>query len=216
MIFIKRCNDKYLSIGTNYNIDPLAIVGEKTARKIEDKTLKIGRNAVIRSGSIIYEGTSIGDNFNTGHYVIVREENKIGDNVSIWSNSIIDYGCEVGNNVKIHSQVYVTQFTVIEDNVFLAPGVITGNDLHPGCEKSRECLKGPIIKKGAQVGLNVTLLPYITIGEKALIGAGSVVTRDIPPGKVAYGNPAKVVADITDVKCIHTPPWVERPYLPKG
>ncbi len=216
MTFIKRCNDMYLSIGRNHDIDPLAVIGEVTIRKIKDKTLKIGENAVIRSGSIIYEGTSIGNNFNTGHYVIVREENKIGNNVSIWNHSIIDYGCKVGNNVKIHSQVYVTQFTIIEDNVFLAPGVITGNDLHPGCEKSRECLKGPIIKKGAQIGLNVTLLPYITIGERALIGAGSVVTRDIPPGKVAYGNPAKVIADITDVTCIHTPPWVEHPYLPKG
>jgi acetyltransferase-like isoleucine patch superfamily enzyme len=201
-----------LSIGKNPDIDPLAVIGEMTVREIEDNTLKIGENAVIRNGSIIYAGTSIGDNFNTGHYVIVREENTIGDNVMIWSHSIIDYGCRLGDNVKIHSQVYVSQFTVIEDNVFLAPGVITGNDLHPGCEKSRECLKGPVIKKGAQVGLNVTILPYITIGEKALIGAGSVVTRDIPPGKVAYGNPAKVVGDITDVKCIHTPPWVERPY----
>ena len=216
MTFIKRCNNRYLAIGQNQNIDPLAVIGEVTVRKIKDKTLRIGENAFIRSGSIIYEGTSIGNNFNTGHYVIVREENKIGHNVSIWSHSIIDYGCKVGNNVKIHSQVYVTQFTIIEDNVFLAPGVITGNDLHPGCEKSRECLKGPIIKKGAQIGLNVTLLPYITIGERALIGAGSVVTRDIPAGKVAYGNPAKVIADITDVKCIHTPPWVERPYLPNG
>jgi acetyltransferase-like isoleucine patch superfamily enzyme len=216
MTFIKRCEDAYLTIGRNQDIDPLAVIGEVTVRKIKDKILKIGENAVIRSGSIIYEGTSIGNNFNTGHYVIVREENKIGNNVSIWNHSIIDYGCKVGNNVKIHSQVYVTQFTIIEDNVFLAPGVITGNDLHPGCEKSRECLRGPIIKKGAQIGLNVTLLPYITIGERALIGAGSVVTRDIPPGKVAYGNPAKVIADIADVKCIHTPPWVECPYPPNG
>ncbi len=213
MAFIKRCDDSYLLIGKNPDIDPLAVIGEVTVRKIEDTTLKIGKNAVIRNGSIIYAGTSIGDNFNTGHYVILREENTVGDNVMIWSHSIIDYGCRLGDNVKIHSQVYVSQFTVIEDNVFLAPGVITGNDLHPGCEKSRECLKGPVIKKGAQVGLNVTILPYITIGEKALIGAGSVVTRDIPPGKVAYGNPAKIVGDITGVKCIHTPPWVERPYI---
>ena len=212
MIFIKRCDDNYLSISKNYNIDSLAIIGEISVRKIKDKMLKIGENAVIRSGSIIYEGSSVGNNFNTGHNVIVREENVIGDNVMIWSNSIIDYGCEIGSNVKIHSQVYVSQFTIIEDNVFLAPGVITGNDLHPGCEKSRECLKGPIIKKGAQIGLNVTLLPYITVGEKALIGAGSVVTRDVPAGKVAYGNPAKVVGNITDIKCIHTPPWVEKPY----
>lgn len=212
MSFIKRCEDSLLILGDSQNIDPLAVIGETTPRNIGDKTLKIGKNAVIRSGSVIYQGTVIGDHFNTGHYVIIREENEIGHHVSIWSNTIIDYGCRIGNNVKIHSQVYVAQFTIIEDDVFMAPGVIIGNDLHPGCEKSRECLKGPVIKKGAQIGLNVTLLPYITIGEGALIGAGSVVTRDIPAGKVAYGNPAKVVADVGDITCIHNPPWVERPY----
>lgn len=212
MNFIKRCEDRLLVLGEGHGIDPLAVIGEATPRTIEDQTLRIGKNAVIRSGSVIYRGAVIGDHFNTGHYVIIREENVIGSHVSVWSNTIIDYGCRIGNNVKIHSQVYVAQFTVIEDDVFMAPGVIIGNDLHPGCEKSRECLKGPVIKKGAQIGLNVTLLPYITIGERALIGAGSVVTRDIPAGKVAYGNPAKVVADIADVKCIHDPPWVEQPY----
>jgi UDP-3-O-[3-hydroxymyristoyl] glucosamine N-acyltransferase len=110
MIFIKRCDDNCLSISKNYNIDSLVIIGEISVRKIKDKMLEIGENAVIRSGSIIYEGTSIGNNFNTGHNVIVREENIIGDNVMIWSNSIIDYGCEIGSNVKIHSQVYVSQF----------------------------------------------------------------------------------------------------------
>lgn len=212
MTFIKRCDDHLLTLGRVHQIDPLAVIGEATPRSIENRKLVIGSHAVIRSGSVIYQGAAIGDYFNSGHYVIVREENVIGDHVSIWSNTIIDYGCIIGNNVKLHSQIYVAQFTVIEDDVFMAPGVIIGNDMHPGCEKSRECLKGPTIKKGAQIGLNVTLLPYITIGERALIGAGSVVTKDIPAGKVAYGNPAKVVGDVTDMKCIHTPPWVERPY----
>ena len=77
MAFIRRCEDKYLNIGKNADIDPLAVIGEMTVREIENKTLKIGKNAIIRSGSIIYAGTSIGDNFNTGHYVIVREKNSI-------------------------------------------------------------------------------------------------------------------------------------------
>lgn len=211
-MYILKIDKKYIKIGENPLIDSTVIIGEVPQREIYDKFLKLGINAKIRSHSVIYAGSTIGDNFNTGHNVIVREENIIGDNVMIWSNSIIDYGSKIGNRVKIHSLIYISQFTIIEDDVFLAPGVITGNDLHPGCRKSRECLKGPIIKKGARIGLNVTVLPYVTIGEYALIGAGSVVTHNIPDRKLAYGIPAKVICDVGEIKCTHHPPLVERPY----
>lgn len=155
----------------------------------------MGKNAKIRSGAVIYAGTEIGDFLETGHNVVIREENTIGNHLSIWSNSIIDYGCRIGNNVKIHSNCYIAQFTTIEDDVFLAPGVIIANDRYP-LSKS---LKGPTIKKGAKIGVNVTLLPGVTIGEYALIGAGAVVTRDIPAGSVAWGNPAEVKKDISQI-----------------
>jgi acetyltransferase-like isoleucine patch superfamily enzyme len=114
---------------------------------------------------------------------------------------VVDYGCVIGNGVKIHTGVYVAQFTILEDDVFLAPGVIVTNDIHPGCPESSRCMRGPTVRRGAQVGGNVTLLPYIEIGERALIGAGSVVTKDIPPRAVAYGNPARVVGTIDDLDC---------------
>jgi acetyltransferase-like isoleucine patch superfamily enzyme len=206
-------SDKSLvQVGDHSFIDPSVVMGEIPDRSIKDLSLTLGARAKIRSHSVIYAGSIIGTQFNTGHNVIIREENVIGDHVMVWSNSIVDYGCKIGSKVKIHSLVYVSQFTIIEDEVFLAPGVITGNDLHPGCPKSRECLKGPTIKKGAQIGLNVTILPYVTIGEQVLIGAGSVVTHDIPSRKVAYGIPARIIGDVSDIKCIHRPPWVEKPY----
>src|SRR5438270_11887872 len=90
----------------------------------------------------------------------------------------------------MHSGVYVAQFTVIEDDVFLAPGVMIANDRHPICA---DCMKGPTIKRGARVGINATLLPEVVIGEGALVGAGAVVTRDVPPGSVVVGNPARIV-----------------------
>jgi acetyltransferase-like isoleucine patch superfamily enzyme len=121
----------------------------------------------------------------------------------------------IGNNVKIHTSVYVAQFTIIEDDVFLAPGVIIANDPHPGCPRSRECLRGPVIRRGAKIGINVTLVPFVDIGEYAFIGAGSVVTRDIPPRAVVYGNPARVVGTIDDLSCIVNPQLVERPYAPQ-
>ncbi|MCG2768451.1 MAG: N-acetyltransferase, partial [Anaerolineae bacterium] len=122
--------------------------------------------------------------------------------VSIWANSVVDYGCRIGDRVKIHSNVYVAQFTVIEDDVFMAPGVIVANDIHPGCAHSAECMRGPTLCRGARVGANVTILPYVTIGEYALIGAGSVVTGDIPAKAVAYGNPARVRKILSDLTCV--------------
>ena len=214
--FIRRCPPEQLILGAGSQIDPTAIIGETPERSISDLSLRIGARARIRSGTIVYSGTRIGADLNTGHHVIIREENTIGDSVSIWSHSNIDYGCRIGDRVKIHSGVYIPQFTVIEDDVFIAPGVIMGNDLHPGCEKSRDCLKGPVVKRGAQIGLNVTILPYVTIGAGALIGAGSVVTRNIPPRAVAFGNPARVIKNVDEIGCIHTPPWVENPYRDKG
>lgn len=169
-------------------IDKSAIIGYKTARLIKNKELTIGGGAKIRSGTVIYEGSKIGDYLETGHNAVIREENIIGNNLSIWSNSIIDYGCKIGNNVKIHSNCYIAQATVIEDDVFLAPGVMVANDKYPVSKN----FEGPIIKRGAKIGINATILPGVTIGEGALIGAGAVVTKDIPPRAVAYGNPAEV------------------------
>lgn len=197
---VRVCSDQ-VQLGPPLAIDEGVLLGYPTGRGIPDRRLVIGPGARLRSGTVLYEGSIIGADFQTGHNVIVREENRIGDHVAIWSNSVVDYGCVIGDRVKIHTGVYVAQFTVIEDDVFLAPGVIITNDIHPGCPESKRCMKGPTIRRGAQIGGNVTLLPYVEIGECALIGAGSVVTRNIPARAVAYGNPARVVGTIDDLTC---------------
>jgi acetyltransferase-like isoleucine patch superfamily enzyme len=197
-------NKKNLVIGKNSKIDSTARIGIVSPRVANNKDtkLKIGDNAIIRSNTVVYCGSIIGDNLETGHNVVIREENIIGDNFKVWNNTVVDYGCKIGNNVKIHSNCYIAQYTTIEDEVFIAPGVIISNDPHPGCKFYKDCMRGPTIKKGAKIGCNVTLLPFIIIGENSLIGAGSVVTRDIPANSVAYGNPAKVYKKIWDIKCI--------------
>lgn len=102
----------------------------------------------------------------------------------------------IGSRVRIHTGVYVAQFTTIEDDVFLAPGVMIANDRHPVC---KECLVGPTIKRGARVGINATLLPAVVIGEGALVGAGAVVTKDVPAGAVVAVNPARVVGQFDEL-----------------
>jgi acetyltransferase-like isoleucine patch superfamily enzyme len=188
-------NKEFVKLGKNCKIDDAAIVGYMPSRKINDLTLEIGDNAVIRAGSIIYLGSKIGENFETGHNVIIREENIIGNNVKIWSNTVVDYACKIGNNVKIHCNCYIAQLTIIEDDVFIAPGVMIANEKYPTGVFSLERIKGPIIKKGAKIGINATILPGITIGENSLIGAGSVVTKDIPSNSVAYGVPARIIKE---------------------
>jgi acetyltransferase-like isoleucine patch superfamily enzyme len=169
--------------------DAGVIVGYPASRG-HGSPLVLGEGARLRSGTVLYDGTSIGKRLQAGHGVVVREGCTIGDDVSIWSNSVIDYGCRIGSRAKIHCNCYVAQYTELADDVFLAPGVTIANDLYPGDQRSAEIMAGPRIGAAAQIGVNVTILPYVRIGAGALIGAGAVVTRDIPDGVVAFGNPA--------------------------
>jgi acetyltransferase-like isoleucine patch superfamily enzyme len=164
--------------------------------------LVLGAGARLRSGTVLYDGSTIGRHLQTGHGVVIREGCDVGDDVSVWSNSVIDYGCRIGNRVKIHCNCYVAQYTELEDDVFLAPGVAIANDLYPGDRRSARLMAGPRIGAGAQIGVNVTILPFVRIGAGALIGAGSVVTRDVPAQVVAFGNPAvprRTVAELPDI-----------------
>ena len=177
------------------------IIGEKSLRKVKNGRTAIGENAIFLSNSVVYEGVSIGEGLIIGHNAIIREECTIGKNFKLWNSSVVDYGCKIGNNVKVHCNCYIAQYTIIEDNAFIGPGTIIANDKYPGSELSRvDKLDAPTIKKGAQIGVNVTVLPGVTIGERAVVGGGSVVTKDVPKETVVYGNPAKVVCSIYDVK----------------
>ncbi|HET7015789.1 MAG TPA: acyltransferase [Streptosporangiaceae bacterium] len=182
-------------------VDDGVIVGYPVSRAggAGAASLVLGAGARLRSGTTLYDGSVIGTGLQTGHGVVVREDCELGDDVCIWSNTVIDYGCRIGNRVKIHCNCYVAQFTQIGDDAFLAPGVTTANDLYPGDARSAAMMGGPVIGPGAQIGVNVTILPYIRIGAGTIVGAGSVVTRDLPPGVVAFGNPAVVHRLVTDL-----------------
>jgi acetyltransferase-like isoleucine patch superfamily enzyme len=188
-------------VGGGSQIDESVLLGYPTGRKIEVLKTVIGDRARIRSNTVIYTNVVIGDDLETGH-------NVIGDSFRVWNNSAVDYGCRIGNGVRIHNNVYVAQYTVIEDDVFLAPGVIIANDPHPICTK---CMRGPTIKRGARIGVNATLLPGITVGDYSLVGAGSVVTVDVPPHTVVYGVPARPAKAIDELECPLN--LVDRPYL---
>jgi UDP-3-O-[3-hydroxymyristoyl] glucosamine N-acyltransferase len=197
-----------IRLGEGAELDQGVILGYRPGRRIKLDDLIIGRDARIRSHTVIYSNVMIGDYLETGHNVVIREENQIGDHLSIWNNSTIDYGCTIGNRVRIHNGVYVAQYTTIEDDVFLAPGVMIANDPHPICTK---CMEGPTIRRGARIGIHATVLARIDVGEYALVGAGSVVTRDVPARTLVYGCPARVICSVDDLECPLD--LVEHPYL---
>lgn len=181
--------------------DDSVIVGYPAQRSAGRVTV-VGPGARLRSGTVVYQGVRVGSRFETGHHVVVREDTAIGDDVAVWSGTVVDYGCRLGNGVKVHANCYLAQYTVLEDGVFLAPGVVCANDLYPGDAESAACMRGPTVKAGARVGVNATLLPYVTIGAGALVGAGAVVTRDVPPGAVVHGSPARVHGSVAELEPI--------------
>ncbi len=168
---------------------------------IEFSGTSIGENAVVRSNSIIYCKVTIGRNFRTGHNILIREDTTIGDNVLIGTNVVIDGNSTIGNNVSIQSNVYIPTNTMIEDNVFIGPCAVLANDKYPIRKKYE--LKGPVLRKGASIGANSTMLPGIEIGEGAMVAAGALVTKDIPAWKLAIGVPAKIVDLPQDLKVLN-------------
>jgi len=147
----------------------------------------IGDNAILRSGTIIYCDVVIGNNFQSGHNILIREKTRIGDRTSIGTATVIDGNTVIGNDVSLQSMVYVPTNTTIDDHVFIGPNAVLTNDRYPPSSS----LIGPLIKTGAAIGANATILPGVCIGKGALVAAGSVVTRDVPDFMLAVGSPAR-------------------------
>jgi acetyltransferase-like isoleucine patch superfamily enzyme len=158
-----------------------------------------GNGAVIRSHSVIYAGNVVGKNFQTGNKVNIRESNRIGDNVSVGTLSVIEHHVEIGDNVRIHTQAFIPEFSVLEEGCWIGPNVVLTNAKYPLSPGAKNSLAGPVIRRGAKVGANVTVLPGVIIGENALVGAGAVVVRDVPAGAVVAGNPARVIRQVSEL-----------------
>lgn len=200
-----------VKLGEGCAIGDYCIIGElPRGREPGELMTVIGARAVIRSHTVIYAGNHIGTDFQTGHGVLIREENEIGDQVSIGSHSVIEHHVYIGSGVRIHSQVFVPEYSRLEDGCWLGPNVVVTNALHPLCPRAKECLRGATIGRGAKIGAGAVLLPAVTIGEMALIGAGAVVVADVPPGAVMVGNPARQIKHIADLDCPYD--LVEHPY----
>lgn len=199
-------------LGKRVVIEDFCVIGKPPRGKRPGaRSTIIGDDTLIRSFSTIYGGTTIGAACQTGQGVSIREDNIIGDRVSIGTNAVLEFGNRVGNDVRIHSNCFL-ELTEIGDHVFVGPGVVFTDDPHPAlCPRYKDCLGGVKVKRLAKIGAQATILPGVTIGENSLIGAGAVVTRDIPPQVVAAGNPARILKKIADLQCVKG--FFEKPYV---
>ena len=183
-----------------------AVVGKQptlsprsTAKREPLPPTELGDGTIVSTGAIVFAGSTIGARVILGDQSCVRERVHVGDDVVLGRGSLIENDTTVGARTKIQAEAYITAYSVLEDDVFIAPCVVTTNDNFMGrTERRKELMKGPTIRRGARIGGGAILLPAVEIGEEAFIGAGAVVTKNVPPRKVVVGSPARVLRDVPE------------------
>ena len=200
----------HVTIGNGTTIGSYVELGIPT-RLANNNALIIGSNCNIRSHSVFYAGSMIGNELQTGHYVTVRENSLIDEHVQLGSRSDVQGDCSIGKYTKCHADVHIGKKSSVGAYVWLFPEVLLTNDPTPPSED----LEGVIIEDFAVVASKVLLMPGVTVGSDALVGASSVVKDNIPAGKVAVGNPATVVCETSVLRYHNNPrikayPWRRR------
>jgi acetyltransferase-like isoleucine patch superfamily enzyme len=193
-------------IGEGCRILDYAVVGKQptlgprsTTVREELPPLELGPETIVSTGAIVFAGTRIGARVIVGDQACIRERCEIGDDVVVGRGALIENDCAVGDVTKIQADAYITAYSTLEDNVFIAPRVITTNDNFMGRTERRHALRrGPTIRRGARVGGGAVLCPAVEIGEEAYVGAGAVVVKDVRPGVVVVGNPARELREVSE------------------
>jgi acetyltransferase-like isoleucine patch superfamily enzyme len=145
----------------------------------------------------VFAGSTLGARVIGGDQSCVRERVTVADDGVIGRGALVANDTTVGARTRIQADAYVTAYSTLEEDVFVAPCVVTTNDNFMGrTERRLALMKGPTIRRGARVGGGAILCPGIEVGEEAFVGAGAVVTKDVPARKVVVGSPARVLRDV--------------------
>jgi acetyltransferase-like isoleucine patch superfamily enzyme len=187
-----------------------AVVGKQptlsprsTAKREPLGPTTIGDGTIVSTGAIVFAGSTIGARVILGDQSCVRERVEIGDDVVLGRGSYVENDTTIGAMTKIQAEAYITAYSTLEEHVFIAPCVVTTNDNWMGRTEQRfGNVKGPTIRRGARIGGGAILCPAIEIGAEAFIGAGAVVTKDVPPRAVMVGNPARWLRDVPDAELL--------------
>lgn len=190
-----------VTLGADSFVGANCILGEYQMDFCRDRSapvhpLTIGAHALIRSNTVLYSGSSIGEGFQTGHHVTIREKARIGDHVSVGTLSDIQGNCRIGNYVRMHSNVHIGQLSQVDDFVWIFPYVVLTNDPTPPSEN----FVGVHLHSFSIVATGALVMPGLEIGQDALVAAGAIVTKPVPPYAVVVGNPGRVTSDVRKVK----------------
>jgi acetyltransferase-like isoleucine patch superfamily enzyme len=199
-------------LGEGVKVLENAVVGKQpslsprsTAKREPLPPTEIGDGTIVSTGAIVFAGSTIGARVILGDQSCVRERVRVGDDVVLGRGSLIENDTTVGARTKIQAEAYITAYSTLEDDVFIAPCVVTTNDNFMGrTEKRHDLIKGPTIRRGARIGGGAILCPAVEIGEEAFVGAGAVVTKDVPPRKLVVGSPARVLRDVPDEELLES------------
>jgi acetyltransferase-like isoleucine patch superfamily enzyme len=192
-------------IGNNVRIDDHTVVGKLPMKAAlsavtSDQALDpcvIGDDCLIGAMTVIYRGCVLRNKVMVADLASLRENVEIGELTIIGRGVTVENKVRIGSRCKVETEAYVTALSEIGDSCFIAPEVTFTNDNFLGRTRERfKFHKGVTMKRGARIGANVTVLPGLTLGEDALVAAGSVVTRDVPARKIVLGAPAKVWRDV--------------------
>ena len=191
-------------LGEGVKVLEHAVVGKQptlsprsTARREPLAPTVVGDGTTISTGAIVFAGSTLGARVIVGDQACVRERVAIGDEVVIGRGVLVENDTSIGARTRIQADAYVTAYSTLEEDVFVAPCVVTTNDNYMGrTERRLAAMKGPTIRRGARVGGGAILCPGIEVGEEAFVGAGAVVTKDVPARTVVVGSPARVLRDV--------------------
>ena len=197
-------------LGDGVKVLEHAVVGKQptlsprsTAKRDPLDPAVVGDGTVISTGAIVFAGTTLGARVIVGDQSCVRERVTVADDVVIGRGALVENDTTIGARTRIQAEAYVTAYSTLEEDVFVAPCVVTTNDNFMGRTEQRlELMKGPTIRRGARVGGGAILCPGIEVGEEAFVGAGAVVTKDVPPRTVVVGNPARAIRDVPDAELL--------------
>lgn len=193
-------------LGRGVVIEDHAVVGKQptlgrssTALREPLPSLVVGDGCSILAGSVVFAGSALGESVIVGDQACVRERVVVGAHTVIGRGALVENDVSIGARCRIQANVYLTAYTTVEDDVFVAPCVVTANDDFMGRTERRHALRrGPRIRRAARIGAGAVLLPGVEIGEEAFVGAGAIVTHNVPARTVVVGNPARVLRPVPE------------------
>lgn len=205
-------------VGNDVRIDDFASLGKlpmkaansATTKEQELPPLTVGDVSIVGTGVVLYRGASVDGKVLMADLCTVRENVTVGRGTIVGRGVTIENFCSVGRYCKLESESYLCAYSTLEDRVFIAPGVVTSNDNFVGRTQERfKHFKGVTVKKGGRIGAGSVTLPGVTVGEDALVAAGSTVTKDVEPRTLVMGKPARPVRPVPVEQLLENQGWVD-------